>query len=91
MGASVALVFVATRAGIPISSSHAMIGGLLGTGIAVGGFSAIILPGIIAVAAVLLFGCAGAILGAVVLGVFMLSFHENPGSAPCGERSAAQR
>jgi PiT family inorganic phosphate transporter len=40
MGASVCLVFVATRAGIPLSSSHAMVGGLLGAGIAVGGISA---------------------------------------------------
>src|SRR5512136_1993406 len=44
MGAAILLVFVATRAGIPISSSHAMIGGLLGTGIAVAAFSAIIHP-----------------------------------------------
>jgi PiT family inorganic phosphate transporter len=78
MGASVALVFVATRAGIPLSSSHAMVGGLLGAGIAVGGIPAIILPGLGTVAAVLLFGCTGAIIGAVVLGLFTLSFHEDP-------------
>ena len=78
MGASVALVFVATRAGIPLSSSHAMVGGLLGAGIAVGGLSVIILPGLGTVAAVLLFGCTGAIIGAVVLGLFTLSFHEDP-------------
>ena len=45
MGASIALVFVATRMGIPLSSSHAMVGGLLGAGIGAVGFSAIILPG----------------------------------------------
>ena len=39
MGAAIILVFVATRAGIPISSSHAMVGGLLGAGIAAAGLS----------------------------------------------------
>ena len=45
MGAAIVLVFVATRTGIPISSSHAMVGGLLGAAMAVAGLSAIILPG----------------------------------------------
>jgi PiT family inorganic phosphate transporter len=45
MGAAIALVFVATRSGIPISSSHAMVGGLLGAGIGALGLSAVILPG----------------------------------------------
>src|SRR5512137_965056 len=44
MGAAIILVFVATRSGIPISSSHAMVGGLLGAGIAVMGPAAVLLP-----------------------------------------------
>ena len=44
MGASIVLVFVATRMGIPISSSHAMVGGLLGAAIGAVGLSVIILP-----------------------------------------------
>lgn len=89
MGAAVSLVFVATRAGIPLSSSHAMVGGLLGAGIAVGGLSAIILPGWDMCIQVIISGCIGAVIGAIVLGVFTASFHEDIRlgimlGAPCG-------
>jgi PiT family inorganic phosphate transporter len=77
MGASIALVFVATRAGIPLSSSHAMVGGLLGAGIAVGGLSAVILPGWSTLASVIIYGFIGAIMGAIVLGLFTASFRED--------------
>jgi inorganic phosphate transporter, PiT family len=77
MGAAVILVFVATRAGIPISSSHAMVGGLLGAGIAVAGFSAIILPPWESVMEVIFFGLVGAVTGAVCLGLFTASFKED--------------
>lgn len=77
MGAAIILVFVATRSGIPISSSHAMVGGLLGAGIAVIGLSAIILPSWTSVTEVVLYGIAGAVLGAVALGLFTASFHED--------------
>jgi PiT family inorganic phosphate transporter len=77
MAAAIALVFVATRAGIPISSSHAMVGGLLGAGIAVAGPSAIILPSWTAVTEVVVYGIAGALVGAVSLGLFVASFRED--------------
>jgi len=77
MGAAIILVFVATRSGIPISSSHAMVGGLLGAGIAVIGLSAIILPSLTSVMEVALYGITGALLGAVALGLFTASFHED--------------
>ena len=77
MGAAVTLVFVATRAGIPISSSHAMVGGLLGAGIAVAGFSAIILPPGESVMEVVFFGLIGAVTGAICLGLFTASFKED--------------
>jgi inorganic phosphate transporter, PiT family len=77
MGASIALVFVATRAGIPLSSSHAMVGGLLGAGIAVGGLSVVILPGWNTLASVIIYGFIGAIMGAIVLGLFTASFRED--------------
>jgi inorganic phosphate transporter, PiT family len=77
MGASISLVFVATRAGIPLSSSHAMVGGLLGAGIAVGGLSAVILPGWGTLIDVILFGFCGAVIGAILIGLFTLSFHED--------------
>ncbi len=77
MGAAIILVFVATRAGIPISSSHAMVGGLLGAGIAVAGFSAILLPPWESVMEVVFFGLLGAVTGAICLGLFTASFKED--------------
>ena len=74
MGASIVLVFVATRMGIPISSSHAMVGGLLGAGIGAVGFSAVILPSADTVFQVFFFACIGAILGALVLAIICAAF-----------------
>lgn len=77
MGAAIVLVFVATRSGIPISSSHAMVGGLLGAGIAVGGLSCVILPSWLSVTEVVFFGFVGAVTGAVCLALFTASFGED--------------
>jgi len=77
MGAAIVLVFVATRAGIPLSSSHAMVGGLLGAGIAVGGLSAVILPGWDTFFQVIVYGFIGAVCGAAILGLFTASFRED--------------
>jgi len=77
MGAAIILVFVATRSGLPISSSHAMVGGLLGAAIAVAGFSAIILPSWDMVVQVTIYGLFGAISGAIILGLFNATFHED--------------
>jgi PiT family inorganic phosphate transporter len=74
MGASIILVFVATRMGIPISSSHAMVGGLLGAGIGASGFSAVILPGAEVVFQVIFYACIGAVMGALVLAVICAAF-----------------
>ena len=77
LGSAIILVFVATRAGIPLSSSHAMVGGLLGAGIAVAGFSAIILPSGDSVIEAVSFGLLGAVTGAICLGLFAASFQED--------------
>ncbi|NMB78063.1 MAG: inorganic phosphate transporter [Methanomicrobiales archaeon] len=77
MGAAIILVFVATRAGIPISSSHAMVGGILGAGVAVAGLSAIILPPLVSVADVAVYGIAGGVIGAIALALFAASFGED--------------
>jgi PiT family inorganic phosphate transporter len=77
MGAAIILVFVATRAGIPISSSHAMVGGLLGAGIAVAGLSAVILPSWTSVMEVVVYGLLGAMIGAGALALFTASFKED--------------
>jgi inorganic phosphate transporter, PiT family len=77
MGAAIVLVFVATRTGIPISSSHAMVGGLLGAAMAVAGLSAIILPGWDMVIQVAVYGLIGAMIGAIVLGLLTMLLHED--------------
>lgn len=77
MGAAIVLVFIATQAGIPISSSHALVGGLLGAGIAAAGFSAVLLPSFESVADVIFFGLLGACAGAICLGLLVASFKED--------------
>jgi PiT family inorganic phosphate transporter len=67
MGVAIVLVFVATRSGIPISSSHAMVGGLLGAGVGAAGLSAIIFPPASMVIQALMYGIAGTISGALIL------------------------
>ncbi|PKL57793.1 MAG: phosphate transporter, partial [Methanomicrobiales archaeon HGW-Methanomicrobiales-5] len=74
MGAAIVLVFVATRMGIPISSSHAMVGGLLGAGIGAIGFSAVILPSAETLFQVFFYAIIGAILGALILAIISAAF-----------------
>lgn len=69
MGAAITLTFVATRIGIPLSSSNAMVGGLLGAGVGAVGLSAIILPGTLILEKVFMAGFSGACAGALVLGI----------------------
>ena len=74
MGSAILLIFVATRAGLPISSSNAMVGGLLGAGVGAVGFSAIILPSSDIVFQVFFYACIGAIVGAIVLAIICVAF-----------------
>ena len=67
MVSAIILVFVATRSGIPISSSHALIGGLVGAGIGAYGPAAVIIPG---TATFIDLGVAA--LGGAAGGVFIL-------------------
>jgi inorganic phosphate transporter, PiT family len=64
---SIVLVFVATRSGIPISSSHAMVGAILGAGIGASGLSAVVLPSLKSFDLVILGGITGACTGALGL------------------------
>jgi PiT family inorganic phosphate transporter len=73
MAAAILLIFVATRAGIPLSSSNAMVGGLMGAGVAAVGLSAVILPGFAIVSQVIAFCITGAIVGAIGLGIVMIT------------------
>lgn len=89
MAAAILLIVTATRLGLPLSSSNAMVGGLMGAGVAVGGMGAIILPGSSTVLHVVLYGCAGGIAGALVLaGICKISGEDlRPGAmlgAICG-------
>jgi PiT family inorganic phosphate transporter len=68
MGTAISLVFVATRAGLPISSSHALVGGLLGAGLGAFGPGAIILPGTSTLIDLGIAALGGAVTGGLVLG-----------------------
>lgn len=74
---AIILIFIATRAGIPLSSSHAMVGGLLGAGVGVCGLSAIILPPVIMVEEVIVYGALGAVGGAIILGFITATLKED--------------
>jgi len=74
---SIFLVFVATHIGLPVSSSHALIGGILGTGVAVSGLDALILPPAAMVEALALYSFLGAIIGAVILGLLAYYLEES--------------
>jgi PiT family inorganic phosphate transporter len=67
MVVAIVLVFIATKAGIPLSSSHAIIGGMLGAGIGAAGLSAVILPGWENVMGVAGYAIAGAVIGSIAL------------------------
>ncbi|MDV2482236.1 inorganic phosphate transporter [Methanoculleus sp. Wushi-C6] len=63
-------VLATSLLGIPVSSSHALIGGLLGAGIAGAGAGAVLWPSSTMVAQTLTFGLVGIVLGAIVTGAF---------------------
>jgi len=60
-------IYFTAYIGVPISSTHAMVGGLIGTAVAYGGFSVIVLPTMQVIYNLILFGLAGAVVGAVIL------------------------
>ncbi len=66
---SIILVFIATHIGLPVSSSHALIGGILGTGVAVAGLDALILPPQGILEQLALYSLLGGIIGAVIFGI----------------------
>ncbi|WP_292365863.1 MULTISPECIES: inorganic phosphate transporter [unclassified Methanoculleus] len=70
MVGAVLWVLATSFLGIPVSSSHALIGGLLGAGIAAAGTGAVLWPSLALIGQTVIYGLAGAILGAIVTGVF---------------------
>lgn len=77
MVTAIILVIFATRAGIPLSSSHALVGGLLGAGVGAYGLSAVILPPVSMVVQVVVYGSVGAIGGAIILGLITATLKED--------------
>ena len=77
IASAILLIFVATRAGIPVSSSNAMVGGLMGSGVAAYGLTAVILPAHAVVVQVLIFGALGAIAGAASMGILTRVIEED--------------
>lgn len=63
-------VLATSLLGIPVSSSHALIGGLLGAGIAGAGVGAVIWPSLTMIEQTAFYGIIGIILGAVAVGAF---------------------
>ena len=74
---AICLVIIATRAGIPLSSSHTIVGGLLGAGVGAYGISAVILPTVPLLVQVVIYGVIGAIGGAVILGLITATLKED--------------
>jgi PiT family inorganic phosphate transporter len=68
MMVAVMWVFLSSYLGIPISASHALVGGLLGSAIAYGGLAVVILPPLSTVQILILSILAGGVGGALVLG-----------------------
>lgn len=60
-------VLATSLLGIPVSSSHALIGGLLGAGIAGAGVGAVIWPSLTMIEQTAFYGIIGIILGAVAV------------------------
>ncbi len=75
MASAILLIFVATRAGLPLSSSNAMVGGLLGAGVAGYGLAAVLLPGTAMIVSVVYGGFIGAVTGMVILGLLAVVLH----------------
>ena len=59
-------VLATSYLGIPVSSSHALIGGVLGAGIAAAGMGAVFWPSVDLLKQVVAYGLAGAIPGAII-------------------------
>ena len=65
-------VLIASRAGLPISGSHSLIGGIIGAGIGVGGLDILVSSGIRKVVLGLIFAPIAGILGGYVIMVVLL-------------------
>lgn len=60
-------IYFTAYIGVPISSTHAMVGGLIGTAVAYGGISVVVLPSLQLIETLVLCGISGALIGATIL------------------------
>jgi PiT family inorganic phosphate transporter len=73
---AILLVLFATHIGLPLSSSQALIGALLGAGVAAAGPAALVLPPMTMVEQLAFYSLIGGILGACCLGILAYSLKE---------------
>src|SRR5512137_588961 len=76
MLSSITLVLFATYIGLPLSSSQALIGGILGAGVAAFGLDALILPPAVMIEQLIFYTLIGGIIGACILGILALYLKE---------------
>ncbi|MBN1432791.1 MAG: inorganic phosphate transporter [Methanomicrobiaceae archaeon] len=77
MFGAVLWVFVSSVFGIPVSSSHSLVGGVLGAGIAMGGISVILWPSLNTVEMLILYTIAGTILITIVFSALLAILDED--------------
>lgn len=70
------LVVFATHVGLPVSSSHALVGGILGAGVAAFGPGALILPQVVMMENLAISVMTGALAGGILVGILAHSFQE---------------
>ncbi|OPX72216.1 MAG: Phosphate transporter family protein [Methanoregulaceae archaeon PtaB.Bin108] len=70
------LVVFATHVGLPVSSSHALVGGILGAGVAAFGPGALILPHVVMMENLAISVMTGALAGGILVGILAHSFQE---------------
>jgi PiT family inorganic phosphate transporter len=70
--AAILWTFVCTRLGLPISVSHALVGGLVGAGIAKAGLSALVLSGLLKIA---IFIALAPLLGSLLGYIYMVAVY----------------
>jgi len=70
-------VFLSSCLGIPISATHALVGGLTGSAAAYAGFGVIVLPSVGTITGLFMYIAIGAIIGMVIFAIIRISAQED--------------
>ena len=70
-------VFLSSCLGIPISATHALVGGLIGSAAAYAGFGVIVLPSVGTITGLFMYIAIGAIIGMVIFAIIRISAQED--------------